>query len=741
MVEERPGAINKAAVPAGQRPLVVTGLTAKEVFGIFRRHVLLIVVLTVLGLAAGGATWYLLKEYFPKYTASTFIEVLPPVETDPMTIVSVQVQKDIQYGHRLSMASLIKQQNTLQQLLARDNVKRTSWFVQKATEAKRIKDLDKNLGAIAHRDAGYIEVSMSCREPEEAALVVNEMVDLFVSSQGGAKRAEIADKLTRLEDQRARVQRELDAAERGLSEVRTAWGITDLERPRGQNIRQTIELVLDDLSVRENELALAIKQLQADIKNLEELATGPITVQVENVIESDPVMITLAQQLALLEGQLSSRLTRFGENHRVVLQLQELINEIKEERRTRKEEIAEQTRQANFENAQDSLIVYQARLVEMEKMRAEAAAKKRDLDLARVQYEQRLKIRDERVLMLDSIKEQIEKLKIIHDDPRTPKVQHVGLAPVPLEMVTSRKWWIHFPSGTILGFLLGIGLTFLIETLNDLVCTPRDVRRFLRIPLLSMIPDTSEDDQVRGIDPCHIVRLSPYSLISESYRQLRTDLKLSCAIEPKVLLVSSGSAGDGKTSVAVNLATTFVSENKKVLLIDANLRRPSLQALFPRVGAQNMEAERFNFGLSNILMKQCSAQDAIRPSIVEGLDIIDAGPLPTNPAELLDSAQMEKLLQEQREKYDYIVLDSPPLLLVSDSKVLAKLADATILVFNAAFTRRGAAQRTIAQLKEVNAQIVGCVLLAARIMKGGYFGEQFRSYQEYQKAQAAAASA
>jgi capsular exopolysaccharide synthesis family protein len=291
----------------------------------------------------------------------------------------------------------------------------------------------------------------------------------------------------------------------------------------------------------------------------------------------------------------------------------------------------------------------------------------------------------------------------------------------------------------ILGFLLSIGLSFLVEMLNDLIRTPKDVGRFLHIPLLSMIPDTAEDDQVRGIDPCQIVRQAPYSLISESYRQLRTDLKLFTATEPKVLLISSGSAGDGKTSVAVNLATIFVGDDKKVLLIDANFRRPSLQAIFPRGGYGDMESK--GFGLSNVLMGQCSAQDAIMPSGVDGLDIIDSGPLPSSPAELLDSKRMAEMLKEQRKNYDYIIIDSPPVLLVSDSKVLAKLADATVLVFNAAATRRGAAQRTIAQLNEVNAQIAGCVLLAARVIKGGYFEEQFRSYHEYQKARPAAVPA
>jgi capsular exopolysaccharide synthesis family protein len=324
-------------------------------------------------------------------------------------------------------------------------------------------------------------------------------------------------------------------------------------------------------------------------------------------------------------------------------------------------------------------------------------------------------------------------MKTLHDDPETPKVLPVGLASIPLEMVFSRQWWLWFPSGTILGLLLGVGLAFIIELANDLVRTPSDVARFLRIPLLGVIPDASEDRQVRGIELCHAVRKAPYSVISESYRQCRTNLKLSGLAESSnVLLVSSGMAGDGKTSVAVNLATSFVAAEKKVLLVDANFRQPSLHTLFPKVESLNAGG-RFNFGLSSVLTHQCGAKEAIRSSGIEGLDIIDCGPLPASPAELLSSVRMEELLRENRRSYDYIIIDGPPVLLVSDAKVLAGLVDSTILVFNAAATSRGAAQRTIRQLREVNAQIVGCVLFAARAMKGGYFDEQFRSYRRYQK--------
>ncbi|MGA1979087.1 MAG: polysaccharide biosynthesis tyrosine autokinase [Sedimentisphaerales bacterium] len=740
MVEQRQTAVNRMVGVAGTRPMsAAIVLTPKEILGMLRRHILLVVSLTILGFIVGSVSWYLLMKYMPKYTARTFIRVLPPIEKDPMAIVGGQVAQDIQYGNRVSMAALMTQQSTLQKLVDRDKIKATSWFkrfgkVRERSIVKAVDDLKKKFGAFAQRDGDYIVVSMTCGDAVESALIVNEMVDLFLASQRSTKKADVAEKLARLQDQRDNIQRDLDAAERALGEVRDRWGLTGLEDYKSQAFQPTITLRLNDLELEENKLALDIKQLQADVESLEQLAVGPVNEQVENEIERDPTMTMLAEQLALQEASLASRLTKFGENHREVRQAQELINEIRERKRVRKAEIAEQTRQANLKNAESQLVTLQQKFTELEKLRQEALAKQRELDLARIQYQQRASIRDERKQMLDSVKEQLEKLKIMLEDPETPKVQFVGPAPVPLE-VSFPRWEVCFPGGTVLGFMLGVGLAFLIEMLNDLVRTPKDVGRYLHIPLLGVVPDADEDEQVRDIDLCHVVRQAPYSIISESYRQLRTNLKLSGPVESlKVLLVTSGAAGDGKTSVVVNLATTFVAENKKVLLIDANFWQSALYTIFPK---EAVEAEQDDFGLSTLLVGRCGYQDAIRPSGIEDLSIIDSGPLPSNPAELLGGTQMKQLVEQQRQNYDYIIIDGPPVLLVSAAKILAKLADGTVLVFNAAATRRGAAQRTIGELREVDAAVVGCVLLGVRVMKGGYFQEQFRSYQEYQKLQLA----
>ncbi|MHC4531908.1 MAG: polysaccharide biosynthesis tyrosine autokinase [Planctomycetota bacterium] len=747
MVEQRQIPASRVAMAGAPRlAQPAAALTPKEIMGILRRRMLLIISLTVLGFFVGGTAWFLLRRFAPKYTARTYIKVLPPIIKDPLIITSQVVNKDIQYGYRVSMVALLKQQSTLQSLLERDKVKNTKWFrsfgeVRDTSIVKAIDDLNKRFRAVAVRDGDYIVVTMTCGDRRESALIVNEIVDLFVASQGTTTRKEVSEKLARLNDQLDRIEGSLASSERALDETRRSYDLTDIEQEAGRNFRHTIELTLDDLVLKRNDLVLEINQLQAAIKNLEELAVGPINEQIENQIERDPVMLSLAQQLAFQESELAGRLTKFGENHRSVRQIQDLIKEIRLRREIRKAEIAEQTRQANLKNAEDSLIVMQERYAELGRQQQESEAKKKNLDLARVEYERRQSIRDERKERLDELKRQIEKQKIILEDPETPKVQRVGYAPPPLR-VSFPSWSIFFPGGTMLGLLAGVGLAFLVELLSDLVRTPRDVSKYLHVPLLGIIPDAAEDEQVENIDLCHVVRDAPYSLISESYRRFRTNLKLSGPAESlKTLLVTSGMAGDGKTSVAVNLAVTFVAEDKKILLIDANFWRPSLHRVFPNSNenAENksQEGRPSEFGLSTALLGRCGYQEIIRPSGIEGFDIIDSGLLPSNPTELISGARMKQLLKHQRENYDYVIVDGPPVLLVSDVKALATFVDGNIVVFNAEATRRGAARRIIRELREVNAKITGCVLFSVKVMKGGYFEEQFKSYREYQETQLA----
>jgi capsular exopolysaccharide synthesis family protein len=713
-------------------------LTPKEALGMLRRHLWLILFMTILGGAVGTGGWYLLRRYLPLYRAETAIRVLPPIETDPMNMVVAQVQQDIRYGHRVTLANLMKSQSTLQELLQRDEVRNTKWYRQKTKNgvdvARAVQCLDRNLVAFPHRDAEHILVSMTCGSPKEAALIVNQMVDLFIKQHGETERGDVRQKLADLAQRQSAVEQEIRDSEAILQNVSRKTGISDLDRPAGRYFQHTITLRLNELDKDESDLGLAIKQLQADIGTLRQLAEGPITEQIQHLIEGDPLMVGLGQQLSALEAQLSGQLTKFGEDHRLVRQTRDRIEETKADREKRRLEVAEQTRRANLMNARDSLRSLEERLAELQKLRTEATGEQRKLDEARNEYEAVQKVRDERQEALNQIKMQIEKYRILLEDPQTPKVQSVGPAPEPLEMVLSRSILLWPPGGTMLGLILGLSLALLVEMLNDLVRTPSDVRRFLHVPLLGIIPDAYEDRAVDDIDLCDVVREAPYSLLGESYRRCRTNLESSADKPFKTLLVASGQAGDGKTSMACNLAGAFAAKYERVLLIDGNLRQPSVHVAFP---SEASESDHCEFGLAHLLRGECTYREAVRPSNVAGLDLVCAGPPTSNPAELLAGRRMKELIEAAAKDYDRVIIDSPPVLLVSDAKILAQLADAALVLFNAATTKRGAAERTIFELEEVGANVVGCILFGAAPMKGGYFRQQFRAYRRYLKPQQA----
>jgi capsular exopolysaccharide synthesis family protein len=773
MAKTNPTAPGRRPGPSRAGTATAAALTPKEVFGMLRRHFWLTLFMVVFGGAAGIVGWKFVCRYAPLYKAQAAIEVLPPVDTDPMEIIPVQVGQDVQYGHRVAIANLMSSQRSRERLVESDRVKRTRWYRREirpdleqndvAKKRQAVRTLEEKLNVFPHREAGQIIVSMTCGNREDAAVIVNEMIRLFVNEHGDVRESKIVGDLSnliaheseleeRVEELDDVVKREIDGFKKDVNDLQIRTGLTDIGKQTGRYFQHTITVRLNDLELQENDLSLAITQLQADIGRLKILAEGPISEQIEHAIERDPVMLALAQRLALAQAQLSGQLTKFGEDHRVVRQIRESIDEIEQKRNQRKLEIAEQTRRANLLNAQDSLHVLTQRLTELQRLRDQAMQKQLELDGARREYDQlemaheavmekRTKEREQRLEELKETQVQIGKLRLILKDREAlSKLRRMGEAPEPLEMVISRRWILWIPGGVMLGLIFGLSLGFLVEMVNDLVRTPSDVRRYLRLPLLGVIPEAEEDRAVDGLDLYRVVDEAPYSLLGESYRRCRTNLDLSGDGGPKTLLVASGDAGDGKTSVACNLAAAFVAKHERVLLIDGNLRRPKLHLAYPHEGADDA-GRQLGAGLTSVLTGQCEAAEAIRSSDMEGLDLIHAGPPTPNPAELLASRRMNELIKRLAGRYDRIIIDSPPVLLVSDVKVLARPVDATLLVFNAATTKRGAAQRTILELQDVGAHVIGCVLFAAEAMKGGYFRQQHRAYRRYLKPQMRARSA
>jgi capsular exopolysaccharide synthesis family protein len=283
----------------------------------------------------------------------------------------------------------------------------------------------------------------------------------------------------------------------------------------------------------------------------------------------------------------------------------------------------------------------------------------------------------------------------------------------------------------VLGLISGVGLAFVLENLDNTVRTPEQATALSGLPALGMIPLGSKSGN-RGPTGKRlaltaskevmetVTQIRPQSQMAESYRALRTSLLLSnLGAPPKVIVVTSARPQEGKTTTSINTAIVLAQKGVRVLLVDADLRRPSVHKTLG-MGLRS--------GLSNVLTGTATAEQTITTSpILPNLFIMPAGTPPPNPAELLASSNMRDLIIELRGQYDHIVIDTPPTLSVTDAVVLAPRADATILVIRSGQTTKQALRRSRDILMQVNAHVAGVLLNAVDLTSPDYY-----YYYEYQ---------
>lgn len=210
-----------------------------------------------------------------------------------------------------------------------------------------------------------------------------------------------------------------------------------------------------------------------------------------------------------------------------------------------------------------------------------------------------------------------------------------------------------------------------------------------------------------------ITMLNPRSPISEQFRTVRTNLQYASINNSlKKILVTSPGPSEGKTSTSTNLAVVFAQQGKNVLLIDADMRNPSLHYIFR---SDNMT------GLNNVLIEESSLEESICKTEVDHLDLLNCGPIPPNPAELLSSTAMEKLVEDASELYDMIIFDTPPVLAVTDAQILADYCDGALLVVRSKQTEYGAAKKARDLLMPARAKLLGVVINDSTQKKTNYY--------------------
>src|SRR6266446_810387 len=298
----------------------------------------------------------------------------------------------------------------------------------------------------------------------------------------------------------------------------------------------------------------------------------------------------------------------------------------------------------------------------------------------------------------------------------------------------------------VLSLALGVGLALFLEYLDDSVHSTDDVERFLRLPALAVIPAMSGSSARRrllspgttlqkrngsngsngGANPELLLNVTGRSALAESYRQLRTSVLLSTAGRaPKTLLITSSLPGEGKTTTAVNTAISLAQTGANVLIIDADMRRPRLRSIFDLPESE---------GLSSILSSEMKPEDmlhAIHRDEATGLNVLASGPIPPNPAELLGSEQMRKLIAVLSDSFTHIVIDSPPVSSFTDGVLIASMVDGVLLVVHGGKSSRGVVRRSRQSLLDVGAKIFGVVLNNVNARSHDYYYYQRYYHQSY----------
>jgi capsular exopolysaccharide synthesis family protein len=296
----------------------------------------------------------------------------------------------------------------------------------------------------------------------------------------------------------------------------------------------------------------------------------------------------------------------------------------------------------------------------------------------------------------------------------------------------------------LLSLVMGVGLALFLEYLDDTVHSTSEVERLLHLPALAVIPSVGPATRRRVLgassalqkrngnpadNPELLMNVDGRSALAEAYRHLRTSVLLSTAgRSPRALLVTSSLPGEGKTTTAVNTAISLAQTGASVCIIDADMRRPRLRAIFGLNGGA---------GLSSILsseMDEAEMLKIVEHDEVSGLNILTSGPIPPNPAELLGSAQMRRLIAALQAAYTHVVVDSPPITSFTDGVLVSTMVDGVLLVVHGGKSSRHVVRRSRQLLHDVGAKIFGVVLnnVDARSQDYYYYRQQYY-YQSYYK--------
>ena len=617
--------------------------------------------------------------------------------------------------------------------------------------------LAKEIDVSAEREVDIVDVAFKSTNPNEAQAAVNAVMDSYQDESLKYARAEVTSVREFLEKQLDVTSKKLAISEEDLRAYKIANEVFALSEETKEMITNMVEFEAQ-LSSAQTELQIVDKKLtylKGELIKIDE-ALGE-----EMTAISSPVSEQLRQKLIESESQLAIFLTKKGytKNHPQLVSLRNEIDNIKRQMKTEIDKILEVDKYSfnPLDRRQELFTEIIATEVEYQTANAKVSA----LETVVEEYSMRMSGLPDAELELarlersKAINEQIYSMLVtryeeakISEEGKLSNIRIINRASVPKSPV-SPKVKMNILIGLLLGLGLGIGAAFLLESMNTKINNLSDVDRYVKLPILGTIPDIPLDekqladieDQIgkekdkeklqalaikkRQMSARLVPQYSPKSPIAEAYRTFRTNtvsLPPKISGEGRIYLVTSSGPKEGKSTSSSNLAITLSQMRSKTVIVDCDMRRPMVHNLF-FVSREN--------GLSRFLTTEdVDIHDIIKPSGMENLDIITAGHVPPNPSELLSSKKMDDLFAKLREEYDYIIVDSPPIIAVTDALIIAKKVDHLVLVIRVNSTEREIIEQAKSLLKNIDVKVAGVVVNGIEVKKY-YSGYKYYYYYYY----------
>ena len=696
---------------------------------VLKKHRVLIVVGTILGILVALGLFFILRKYNRYYRAEAVIKVLP-FTPDPLRehansygSLSDEIKRLIN-SQILVVRSPVVLSQALQTRAFQRNYKYPNDPSRKSTwlEAHPVTPLvylRNDLIVEPVRESNDFTISLYWHDPRETASLVNAVTNTYLQYVENLEAASLNKEAKAVAAAQARVAARVQAQQRELELYRRSRNVPGLiERDA------ILDATLANLSSLLTKAQIDAQAAQANyesIKKQVENNTLQLSPRMQELVNDDPTLRSLSLNLLSLKQEVAVSKATLGIDHRatIALEIREASVQRQIDRLRQKLEVRARLQMQQGAKSQAE----QAMAIAVE-TRNRRNAKRRlvsDLDDAVAKYRNRESVLKTQEKMLATLTSRADlfNLRLMQNSSRV-KLQYSASVPESMAFPKLKRFLVL---GPILGLLAALALAYLLELTNTRVRTPRDISGIMRLPLLGFIPDHADDSMLSG-NPMTCIRTSPASMTAESFRQIRGRLAVFNGEKPlQTLLVASFSPAGGASTVASNIANGIALSELRVLLVDANFYRPVLQTVYSNIPG---------VGLADVLTGRCNLDQAIVPCAdLPTLHLMGAGARSKSPNEITEHRAFPDLLAQLKSRYDMIIFDGAPLTFVSDSINLAAKVDGVIAVVRAGQISRGTVGRIRDQLSQVRANLVGIVLNATQSWNAGYFKENYRTFFEY----------